>query len=66
MREAEAAALELGRTLLVLDTEAGSHAEDVYKHLGWTPCGGVPGYALSTAGVPRANAYYYKTLDTAK
>jgi len=62
MAEAEAAAKSIGCTLLVLDTEAQSHAEAVYQHLGWTPCGGVPGFALGADGVPRTNAYYYKQL----
>lgn len=62
MAEAESAARSLGRWLLVLDTESGSVAEIVYKKLGWVPCGGVPGFALSTEGVPRDNVYYYKEL----
>ncbi len=62
MAEAESMAASLGRWLLVLDTESQSHAETVYKHLGWIPCGGVPGFALSTAGVPRDNVFYYKEL----
>lgn len=62
MAEAESAARALGRWLLVLDTESTSAAEIVYQKLGWTACGGVPGFALSTAGVPRDNVYYYKIL----
>ncbi len=62
MAEAESAARSLGRWLLVLDTESGSVAEIVYKKLGWVACGGVPGFALSTEGVPRDNVYYYKEL----
>lgn len=62
MNEAESAARSLGRWLLVLDTEASSAAELVYQKLGWIPCGGVPGFALSTLGVPTDNVYYYKEL----
>jgi acetyltransferase len=62
MNEAESAARDLGRWLLVLDTEADSTAEFVYTKLGWIPCGGVPGFALSTLGVPTDNVYYYKEL----
>ncbi len=62
MAKAETAARSLGCTLLVLDTEAESVAEAVYQHFGWTPVGGVPGFALSADGAPRANRYYYKQL----
>ncbi len=62
MAEAEKAAKSIGCTLLVLDTEAQSSAEHVYKHLGWSRVGEVPGYALGADGVPRPNAYYYKQL----
>ncbi len=62
MAEAETAARSLGCTLLVLDTEAGSVAEAVYQHLEWSSAGGVPGFALSADGAPRANRYYYKQL----
>ena len=38
-----------GRTLLVLDTLAGSEAEPVYRHLGWQRAGD-PNYAASPDG----------------
>ena len=53
-----------GRTLLVLDTEAGSHAESVYRHLGWVKMGEIPRYALNANGVMHATAYYYKEIGT--
>lgn len=49
-----------GRTLLVLDTIAGSPAESVYRHLGWRKAGEVPEYAAMPDGELRATAYYYK------
>ncbi len=49
-----------GRTLLVLDTIAGSPAESVYRHLGWHKVGEIPEYAAMPDGQLRATAYYYK------
>jgi GNAT superfamily N-acetyltransferase len=60
--EAEGLARSLGRTLLVLDTEADSVAESVYKRLGWQWAGGIPDYAASTAGSLRANTIFYKRV----
>jgi ribosomal protein S18 acetylase RimI-like enzyme len=45
MRAAEAAALEAGKTLLVLDT-ASADAERLYDRLGWERAGRIPNYAL--------------------
>lgn len=64
LSEAETAAKSLVCSLLVLDTEAGSTAESVYMHLGWTRVGEVPGYALSSEGAPRAAVYFYKQIVT--
>ena len=49
-----------GRTLLVLDTIAGSPAEFVYRHLGWQKVGEIPDYAAMPDGELRPTAYYYK------
>jgi acetyltransferase len=49
-----------GRTLLVLDTIAGSPAEFVYQRLGWQKAGEIPEYAAMPDGELRATAYYYK------
>jgi acetyltransferase len=62
MAELESFARGAGRTLLVLDTEAGSRAEGLYEHLGWRRLGEIPGYARSPNGVLRATAYHFKTL----
>ena len=62
MEEAEAYARRDGRTLLVLDTEAGSDAETVYRRLGWTRVGEIPQYAASPDGTLHATAYYYKRV----
>lgn len=50
--------------LLVLDTEAGSAAEQLYRHLGWQPAGMIPDFALSPDGRLHATMYFYKTLST--
>jgi acetyltransferase len=59
--EQEAAAQKRG--LLYLDTEAGSDAESLYRHLGYSSIGGLPDYACGPDGIYRANAIYYKTLS---
>lgn len=58
--EQEAAARKRG--LLYLDTEAGSDAEQLYRHLGYQCIGGLPDYACGPDGTYRANAIFYKTL----
>ncbi|HEY8210193.1 MAG TPA: GNAT family N-acetyltransferase [Myxococcaceae bacterium] len=59
---AEASAARHGRTLLVLDTESGSAGERLYTRSGWVKIGEIPGYALSTGGVPKAASFFYKQL----
>lgn len=60
MRAAEAEAGLRGHTLLVLDTEVGSTAESIYRHLGWQKVGEIPNYAGRPDGRLIATAYYYK------
>jgi acetyltransferase len=62
MAAAETFARSEKLTLLVLDTEAGSHAESVYQHLGWKKVGEIPNYAAIPNGELIATAYYYKEL----
>lgn len=62
MRAAEAAALEAGRTLLVLDTVTGSDAERLYTRLGWQRCGEIPGYALWPRGGYCSTTVFYRVL----
>ena len=64
MAAAEAQALANGRWMLVLDTESGSPAESVYRHLGWRRGGEIPDYALTPDGRPHPTTYYYKRLRT--
>ncbi|PTU65661.1 GNAT family N-acetyltransferase [Chromobacterium sp. Panama] len=51
-----------GIRLLVLDTEAGSGAEDVYRKLGWSKSGEIPDYAARPDGRLHPTAYYFKRL----
>lgn len=60
MKTVDEYAVSNGRTLLVLDTIAGSPAEFVYRHLGWQKVGEIPEYAAMPDGELRPTAYYYK------
>lgn len=51
-----------GLTLLVLDTEAGSPAEALYRHRGWRYGGSIPAYAVTPDGAPQATVYLYRAL----
>jgi GNAT superfamily N-acetyltransferase len=63
MRAAEAAALDCGKTLLVLDTVTGGDAERLYERLGWSRVGVIPGYALFPRGGLCSTTYFYRKLD---
>jgi acetyltransferase len=60
MEAIELAARESQRSLLVLDTEAGSGAVPFYESLRWLRAGSIPDYAMSADGVPTPNVIYYK------
>ena len=62
MRAVEAEALAAGRTLLVLDTAEGGGGEHLYRRMGWTAFGAVPGFAYSTGGWPETAVFFYKQL----
>lgn len=64
MREIERLALAAGRTLLVLDTIAGSDAERLYVQLGWTRVGEIPEYAGMPNGELRPTVVFYRSLAT--
>jgi acetyltransferase len=50
------------RSLLVLDTLAGSDAEFIYRHRGWIKAGEIPCFAADSQGKLHPTAYYYKLL----
>ena len=58
---AERAALDAGKTLLVLDTASGD-AERLYAKLGWQRCGVIPGYALLPDGGLCDTTFFYRAL----
>lgn len=60
----EARALALGRTLLTLDTRSRAPADTLYRRLGWTPFGVVPGFACDPDGVVADCTFFYKALGS--
>jgi GNAT superfamily N-acetyltransferase len=59
---AERAALELGKTLLVLDTVTGSDGYRLYDRGGWQRVGEIPNYALWPGGGLCPTTVFYKSL----
>jgi GNAT superfamily N-acetyltransferase len=62
LNAAEESARGMGRTLLLLDTLAGSAGERLYRSCGWISYGVVPGHSLTTAGLPAPTMFFYKQL----
>lgn len=62
MSAAEEAARRAGRTLLLLDTVAGSAGDRLYRRLGWTHLGVVPDFALMPDGAPCPTSFFYREL----
>lgn len=62
MTQIERRAVALGLTLLVLDTNAGSDADRLYRRLGWTRVGEIPGYSIGADGLAHPTAIFYKSL----
>ncbi len=63
LRAAEAAALEAGHDVLVLDTVTGSDAHALYLRNGWTVVGEVPDFALWPDGTRCPTTFFTKHLD---
>ncbi|WP_017542079.1 GNAT family N-acetyltransferase [Nocardiopsis halophila] len=62
MEAVEDEATQAGARLLVLDTEAGSTAEHLYRAAGWTPVGTIPDFAADPHGTLRGTRIYYKRI----
>ena len=62
LRAAEEAAIDCGRTLLVLDT-ASADAERLYERAGWVRVGVIPGYALLPRGGFCPTTLFYRDLS---
>jgi GNAT superfamily N-acetyltransferase len=60
---AESAALQAGRTLLLLDTETGGAGERLYRGCGWREIGQVPDYFRKTDGALWGTTFFYKKLE---
>jgi GNAT superfamily N-acetyltransferase len=64
MQAAEEAALDMGRTLLTLDTETGSAGEQLYARQGWIKYGEIPGFAWRADRSQReGSSFFYKALS---
>jgi GNAT superfamily N-acetyltransferase len=63
MLRLEQAARSAGRTLLVLDTQTGEPAEELYKRLGYLCTGVVPTYARFPDGRLGATTFMHKLLE---
>jgi GNAT superfamily N-acetyltransferase len=61
---AERAAIEAGKTLLVLDTVTDGDGQRLYERAGWQRCGEIPDYALWPDGRPCATTIFFKKLRT--
>ena len=62
MAAAEEAARDQGLSLLTLDTRAGDPSEHLYRRLGWTVLGTIPGYATGTTGAREACIFFFKQI----
>jgi len=63
MIEIERCARAAGFTLLTLDTKQGDAAERLYRSLGWTVAGSIPGYAFNADGTTLHEAvFFYKHI----
>jgi GNAT superfamily N-acetyltransferase len=62
MIAAEHEAQRAQRTLLCLDTTTGSHAERLYRRLGWTRVGEIPGFSLTPYDGIKATTIFYKQI----
>ncbi|NIA00452.1 GNAT family N-acetyltransferase [Massilia sp. CCM 8734] len=64
LRSAEAAAVERGKTLLVLDTASEGGAAGLYEKHGFTLTGEIPDFALKPHGGLTGTLLYWKRIGT--
>ena len=62
MAAAEEVARAEGRWLLILDTEAGTAADSLYRALGWQVLGTMPNHAMRSDGTLAPTTYFWKDL----
>ncbi len=63
MEAAEAEARAAGKRLLVLDTETGGVAEELYGQWGWQRVGTIPDFALLPDGRLGATTIFWKAIN---
>jgi GNAT superfamily N-acetyltransferase len=63
MQRLEVEATRQGRTLLTLNTSAGDAAEALFRGMGWTEAGRIPGYTRDADGTLRDTLYFYKRVE---
>lgn len=63
LQQIEKIAIDLNKTLMVLDTVTDSPAYFMYQKCGWTIVGDIPNYALLPNGLPCSTTYFYKSLN---
>jgi len=63
LQQIEKIAIDLKKTLMVLDTVTDSPAYLMYQKCGWTIVGDIPNYALLPNGLPCSTTYFYKNLN---
>ncbi|KAH7165496.1 acyl-CoA N-acyltransferase [Dactylonectria macrodidyma] len=59
----EVEAVKRGRSMLLLDTESGSVAEEVFRKFGYVELGQIPKYGLSPTGELKDGTFFYKHLQ---
>ena len=64
MTRIEQEAMRAGRPLLMLDTQAGGHAERLYRSMGWTELGTMPGHALRMDGTFGDTVFFWKRISS--
>ncbi|MDQ1151519.1 GNAT family N-acetyltransferase [Sphingobacterium zeae] len=63
LQQIEKIAIDLNKTLIVLDTVTDSPAYFMYQKCGWTIVGDIPNYAVFPNGLPCSTTYFYKSLN---
>ncbi|WP_326696321.1 GNAT family N-acetyltransferase [Streptomyces sp. NBC_01754] len=58
----ERSAAASGLSLLVLGTETGGAAEELYRSAGWKQYGAIPAYAGDPSGALRATTFYFRVI----
>lgn len=66
MQAVEQEARRAGFTLLTLDAKRGGAADQLYRRLGWTEAGAIPGFAFDSDGTPHDAVIFYKHLTDAE